>query len=463
MGTKPYYFLILVALTIGFVLIPTGEAESEIEIITISHDNAGIENQIDVVVTNNAGQEIPYSLSITIFSEDLQEAIDLQSSNLVFSIDAMETYETNFGFTIPSSGNYLFNLTLLSNDGNITTTYTEIQQIFYDNNEVSLEDIIQDYYLDIDGANWKYNENIIKLDTLGSEYETGIVLGPFNTFGKEENTLELNTEFERNENGIYSIAYTYDFDSEQLYSTEWTEVYTLDSSTEGIIKVELAEENEIYVRLMATGSEPDENDHWYLTDLNHRFVTVKHQIKLSVNEHYFYTNEQNPELYLNIENTGLFSQQLGNISITVDLYNINNHIESYNFAPVIASGSSQILEIGLPGISDSGNYYCVLNIGLVNEEIYSTTLYSFISVSIDNLGNSELYFEDNEDYVTIETNYNQINLLMESPNVEELSFSSPFEITYLFDDYYIVSLYDNIGNLVISSEESGEHGRIISI
>ena len=54
MGTKPYYFLILVALTIGFVLIPTGEAESEIEIITISHDNAGIENQIDVVVTNNA-------------------------------------------------------------------------------------------------------------------------------------------------------------------------------------------------------------------------------------------------------------------------------------------------------------------------------------------------------------------------------------------------------------------------
>lgn len=462
MGTKPYYFLILVALTIGFVLIPTGGAESEIEIITISHDNAGIENQIDVVVTNNAGQEIPYSLSITIFSEDLQEAIDLQSSNLVFSIDAMETYETNFEFTIPSSGNYLFNLTLLSNDGNITTTYTEIQQIFYDNNEVSLEDIIQDYYLDIDGANWKYNENIIKLDTLGSEYETGIVLGPFNTFGKEENTLELNTEFERNENGIYSIAYTYDFDSEQLYSTEWTEVYTLDSSTEGIIKVELAEENEIYVRLMATGSEPDENDHWYLTDLNHRFVTVKHQIKLSVNEHYFYTNEQNPELYLNIENTGLFSQQLGNISITVDLYNINNHIESYNFAPVIASGSSQILEIGLPGISDSGNYYCVLNIGLVNEEIYSTTLYSFISVSIDNLGNSELYFEDNEDYVTIETNYNQINLLMKSPNVEELSFSSPFEITYLFDDYHIVSLYDNIGNLVISSEDSGEHGRIIS-
>ena len=96
MGTKPYYFLILVALTIGFVLIPTGKAESEIEIISISHDNARLENQIEILITNNDEQEIPYSLSITIFSKDLQEAIDLQSSNLVFSIDAMQTYETSF-------------------------------------------------------------------------------------------------------------------------------------------------------------------------------------------------------------------------------------------------------------------------------------------------------------------------------------------------------------------------------
>ena len=66
MGTKPYYFLILVALTIGFVLIPTGKAESEIEIITISHDNARIENQIEILVINNNEQEIPYRLSIEI-------------------------------------------------------------------------------------------------------------------------------------------------------------------------------------------------------------------------------------------------------------------------------------------------------------------------------------------------------------------------------------------------------------
>ena len=455
MGTKPYYFLILVALTIGFVLIPTGKAESEIEIISISHDNARLENQIEILITNNDEQEIPYSLSITIFSEDLQESIDLQSSNLVFSIDSMQTYETNFGFTIPRSGNYLFNLTLLSNDGNITTTYTETQQTFYDKDEISLEEIIQDYYLDIDGANWKYNDEIIQLINLESEYETGIVLGPLNTFGKEESTLELTTEFDNIGNGIYSISYTSDFDSDQLYSTEWINVYNLDSSTEEIIEIELAEESEIYIRLMASGTNPDENDYWYLTALNHRYITIKHEIKLSIDEHYFYTNGQNPQLYLNIENTGIFNQQLGNISVSVDLYDLNNYIESYSFAPILSSGMSQTLGIGLPGINDSGNYYCVLNIGLVNEEIYSTTLYSFVSVSIDNLGSHDLYFEETDDLITIETDYNQINLLIKSSKAEELSISSPFEINNLFDDYYLINIYDNVGNVIIGSESAG--------
>ena len=215
-----------------------------------------------------------------------------------------------------------------------------------------------------------------------------------------------------------------------MYSTEWTEFYTLDSSTEEIIVMELEEENEVYIRMMATGTDPDENDYWHLTYLNHRHVTVKHEIKLSIDEHYFYTNEQTPVLYLNMENTGLFDQQLGNISVNVDLYDSTDYIESYTFAPIITSGSSQTLEIGLPEIKDPGNYYCILGIGLVNEDIYSTTLYSFISVSIDNLGGTELYFEDYDESVTIETNYNQINLLIESSNAEKLTFSSMLSFCY---------------------------------
>ena len=93
-----------------------------------------------------------------VFSEDLQEEIELESSNLVFSIDGLQTYNTNFSFTIPRSGNYLFNITLLSNnDGVITTSSLEQEYLFYDNLESNLEESIIDYYLDEnDNANWKH-------------------------------------------------------------------------------------------------------------------------------------------------------------------------------------------------------------------------------------------------------------------------------------------------------------------
>ena len=462
MGARLYYFLILVASILGLVLIPTGESESGIEIISIAHDNAKIANNMEIVVTNNAEQEIPYSLLITIFSEHMQQPIDLESPNLVFSIDPMQTYETNFEFTIPSSGNYVFNLTLLSNDGNITTTYANSQQIFYESTPIVLEEIIQDYYLDIDGANWKYNDEIIQLVNLENEYETGIVLGPFSTIGKENNILELGTEFENNANGIFKISYTIDFDSEQLYSTQWNDAYTLDTSTEEIIELELANEDEIYIRLMATGSNPSETDYWYLTSLNHIYVTIKHEIRLSLEEHYFYSTNENPELYLDVQNTGIFNQQLGNISIVTELYSSYGYVESYNIAPSIPSGTTQTLEIGLPGINEPGNYYCILKITLVNEDIYFTTLHSFISVSIDNLGSFELIFEESEDEITIETDYSQINLLIKSSNVDELSFSSPYEITSLLDDYYLLKLYDNVDNLIISSDNTGHHGLVVA-
>ena len=462
MGTRLYYFLILVASILGLVLIPTGESESGIEIISIAHDNARTPNNMEIIVANNAEQEIPYSLLITIFSEHMQQPIDLESPNLVFSIDPMQIYETNFQFTIPSSGNYLFNLTLLSNDGNITTTYTNSQQTFYDSNSVALEEIIQDYYLDIDGANWKHNDEIIQLVNLESEYNTGIVLGPFSTIGKEYNLLELGTEFANDGSGIFTIAYTTDFDSNQLYSTEWTDIYTLDTSTGDIIELELVDESEVYIRLMATGNSPVETDYWHLTSLNHAYVTIKHEIVLSLEGHYFYSTSENPELYLSIQNTGLFDQQLGNISIITELYSSYGYIESYSIAPSIPSGITQTLEIGLPGITEPGNYYCVVKITLVNEDIYFTTLHSLISVSIDNLGSFDLNFEDLGNEMSIETDYNQINLLIKGTNIEELSFSSPSETTHLFQDYYLIRLYDNVDNLIIGSENTGHYGLIVS-
>ena len=462
MGAKSYLFIILVALTVGFALIPTAQAENGIEITSIQHDIARIENSIDLEITNEADEEVSYSLLISVFSEDLQETIELESANLVFSLDPWQTYQNSFPFIIPRSGNYVFNLTLLS-DGEITTSHSEYQYVFYENTNIQLENIIQDYYLD-DGTKWNYDDENEQLELINLEddYETGIVLGPFDTKGSKSNVLEMEMDFDKTESASFTIAYTTDFDSEQLYSTAWNAMYSLDESTTDNIELGLVEEASVYIRLLATGTNADETNFWFLKNMNHRYVTTKHDLEVSIDKHYFYTTDQNPEILVDVENTGLFDQQLGNISVVVDLYSIDGYITSYSRTPNLLSGDSQTLDFELAGIDSPGNYYCKTEVTLVEENIYVSRFDSFISVSLEDLGTFDLTFEDTDSVVSIASDYSQLNLLVESSNIDELSFSSPFEKTNLFDNYYLISITDNSGDLLISSENPGSYGSVLS-
>ena len=463
MGAKSYLFIILVALTVGFALIPTAQAENGIEITSIQHDIARIENSIDLEITNEADEEVSYSLLISVFSEDLQETIELESANLVFSLDPWQTYQNSFPFIIPRSGNYVFNLTLLS-DGEITTSHSEYQYVFYENTNIQLENIIQDYYLDLDGTNWRYDDENEQLELINLEddYETGIVLGPFDTKGSKSNVLEMEMDFDKTESASFTIAYTTDFDGEQLYSTAWNAMYSLDESTTDNIELGLVEEASVYIRLLATGTNADETNFWFLKNMNHRYVTTKHDLEVSIDKHYFYTTDQNPEILVDVENTGLFDQQLGNISVVVDLYSIDGYIASYSRTPNLLSGDSQTLDFELTGIDSPGNYYCKTKVTLVEENIYVSRFDSFISVSLEDLGTFDLTFEDTDSVVSIVSDYSQLNLLVESSNIDELSFSSPFEKTNLFDNYYLISITDNRGDLLISSENPGSYGSVLS-
>ena len=463
MGAKSYFFIILVALTVGFALIPTTQAENGIEITSMQHDNARIENSIDLEITNGADEEVSYSLLINVFSEDLQETIELESANLVFSLDPFQTYQNSFPFIIPRSGNYVFNLTLLS-DGEITTSHSEYQYMFYENMNIQLDNIIQDYYLDLEGTNWRYDDENKQLELINLEddYETGIVLGPFNTKRSESNVLEMEMDFDKTETASFTIAYTTDFDSEQLYSTEWSVMYSLDESTANNIELGLIEEANVYIRLLATGTTADETNFWLLKNMNHRYVTIKHDLEVTIDKHYFYTAEQNPEILVDIENTGLFDQQLGNISVIVDLYSIDGYVESYSRTPNLLSGDLQTLDFELAGIDSPGNYYCKTEVILVKENIYVNRFDSFISVSLEDLGTFDLTFENPDSVVSIVSDYNQLNLLVESSNIDELSFSSPFEKNNLFGNYYLISITDNSGDLLISSENPGSYGSVIS-
>ena len=212
MGARSRLLFLLVAslIGIGFALIPATEAETNHKIESFEHFDAKVENNIEISVENKIDKEIPYSLTVTIFSEDLQQEIDLDSSNLVFTIDGIETHYTNFPFTIPLSGNYVFNLTLLSNDdGEITTSSIEYEKLFYDSIVTNLEESITDYYLDEnDNANWIFNEieDKIELINIENEYNTGIILGPYNTKGNKNNNVIIENDFRKSETAEYTIS-----------------------------------------------------------------------------------------------------------------------------------------------------------------------------------------------------------------------------------------------------------------
>ena len=463
MGARSFFFIILVALTVGLALIPTAKATDGVEITSLQHNSARLENGIDLEISNEADETVDYNLAISVFSEDLQETIQLESANLAFSIDPFQTYQTTFPFTIPRSGNYIFNLTLYSS-GELAITQAEYTYLFYENTNMPLDSIMHDYYLDVDGTNWKYNDENgqIELTNIESNYETGVVLGPFSTEEKENNALEMEIDFDKHESSSFTISYTTDFDSELLYSTEWSDLHSLNEESEDKIELELTDEANVYIRLLATGTDADEMNYWILKNVNHTYVTTKHNLETSIDKHYFYTTEQNPEIFVQIENTGIFDQQQNNISVVVELYSIEGYIESYSRSTDLISGDSQVLDFGLAGINSPGNYYCKTEITLVNEDIYHKQFSSFISISLEDLGTLELAFENPDSIISIESDYKQLNLLVESSNIDDLNFSSPYEKTSLFDNYYLIRVTENNGDLVISSEDSGSYGHILS-
>ena len=452
MGARTKLLFLLVASFLGivFALIPATEAE--IQISQVEHLHTQTENSLNITINNNLNEEIPYSLIINIFSEDLQDNINLESSNLIFTINPLETYEAQFPFTIQLSGNYVFNLTLLSNnDDTITKTYLEQEYLFYDYIQVNLEDIIVDYYLDDENnANWIYNyENQnIELINLNNEYETGVVTGPYDTNGNKNNKITIQHEFIMSLGANYGISYTTNFNQSQLYSTIWNELYTVNESSNEYIELDIEADTSIYLRFLATDINADPEDFWNIKNINYQYVSIKHELEVYIPEHYFFTLEQTPEINLNLTNSGSFDQQLGNITIAVDLFSSNMKIGTYLRTPNIESGESQTINFRFTEIYSPGNYYCNIQIKLVNENIYYEEYNAFLSISMHNI----------EIINPIVSNSENINILIETNNIEELQLDANYQIEQLIHNYFLIEVSDETN--VIYWDQSV---RIISI
>ena len=452
MGARTKLLFLLVASFLGIVLALIPATEAEIHINQIEHLNTQTDNSLNITIINNLDDEIPYSLIINIFSEDLQENINLESSNLIFTISPLETYQTNFPFTIQLSGNYIFNLTLLSNNNDlITKIYLEEEYLFYDYLQVNLEETIADYYLDDeDNANWIYNseKQNIELINLANDYETGIVMGPYNTNGNKNNKLTIQNEFMLSLNTNYTISYTDNFNQSQLYGTIWDELYTINENSNEYIEIEIDAGKNIYICFSATDIDAHSEDFWNIISINYQYISIKHELETYIPEHYFFSLEQTPEVNLNLVNSGSFDQQLGNVTITVDLFRSDGKIGTYLRTPNIESGESQDINFRFTEISLPGNYYCAIQIMLINENIYYEEYNTFLSISMYNI----------EIVNPIISNSEMINILIQTNDIDAFQIDGDYQINTLLDNYFLVEILDKTD--VISWNQSV---RIISI
>ena len=268
MSARRHLHLLLVAslIAILFALAPAKAEESNLNIVGIEHLNSKEQNSIIIQIENYDSSEINCNLMVSIYSEDLTENLPLTDTIAFFSIDSNSNYTHNFSFIIPNSGKYTFNLSLLTESDDVIHEYFYSEKFtFYDYEEYRLEDLIVDYYYDPeDNANWVYDteKDVIELKNIENPYDTGVVLGPFDTLGHSESIISLQFESEKTNSADYTISITTEFNSSEIYGTEWVEVHSVEQEEE--ISLEIPIDSNVFVLLRSKDINPDSEDFWEL-------------------------------------------------------------------------------------------------------------------------------------------------------------------------------------------------------
>ena len=400
MSAKRHLHLLLVAslIVILFALVPAKAEESNLNIVGIEHLNSKEQNIIEIQIENYDNSEINCNLMISIYSEDLTEDLPLTDTIAFFDIDSNSNYMHNFSFIIPNSGEYTFNLSLLTESDDIIQQYFYSEKFtFYDYEEYRLEDLIVDYYYDPeDNANWVYDteKDAIELKNIENSYDTGVVLGPFDTLGHSESIISLQYQSEKTNSANYTISITTEFNSSEIYGTEWVEVHSIDQEEEISLKIPI--DSSVFVLLRSKDINSDSEDFWELNGIHLEKLTIKHSLSIHSQPNYFFGINEKNELNIEIENTGSFDQQLGNVSMVAEIFNQNGIIDSYATLPSIESGESQIIVISIDEALEPGHYFLSLKTTIIDNDLFFEENTYFISVSNYNYGQIDIDLKEQQ-------------------------------------------------------------------
>ena len=466
MSARRHLHLLLVAslIVLLFALVPAEAESAGVEIIKVEHFSIKEENQIEVRAINNNQEIINCNLILTIYSKDLTENIPVSDSITFFDVDANSNYTYIFSFSIPLSGEYLFNLSLLTEKNNTIHQYYQNKIFtFYNTAKFDLEEMIVDFYYDPEeNANWVYDEeeDSIELKNIENSYNAGIVLGPISTVGLAESKLKLDFESRKSADSKYSISVTTNFNSSEIYTTEWTMLNEVDQTNN--ITVDLPCDSIVFILLSGQDSSPDVTNFWKINSIYFEKLSLKHAVDALVQPTYFFEIGKKQEIKFEIENIGSFSQQLGNVSIFNEIRNEGGIIESYMSVASIETGETQEIKVDFDQILDPGNYYLITRITVLNEDIFLEEKISFVSVSNYNYGEFEINIQGENDFFEIRTQNDNVELLINSKDFHNIEIYNDYTFTQLIENFYVVSITETGKNINIGTNSSFS-GRILSI
>ena len=455
MSAKRHLHLLLVASLIVFLfaLLPASAEEKNLEIINLEHQYSKNDNNIQIKTNNYDNEIVNCNLILTVFSQDLMDTLPLDNSITFFNIQPNNSENHNFTFRIPRSGDYTFNATLLVEKNDIVNKYYISEEFtFYDYLEYDLEDTIADYYYDIEeNANWIYNQDKeqIELINIEGEYDTGIVLGPFNTEGLIYSNLNIKYEHLRSNTAEFTISITNNFNRSAIYATQWDIIHYVSDETK--INFETPKTSELFILIRSQDNLLNEDNYWSINQIYLEKLSLKHSLHINHEKHYFFNIDTTPTLNINVKNNGVFDQQLGNISTIFTLISKDKIIRTYLETPSIESEDEQNITIRLNEDLEPGNYYINVETTIIDREHYYEHSLIFISVSNKDLGKHSVHISELQNK-TIKSENNEIQLLLKSSQIDNLRIDKENTIRELIDEYYIIELTTNYQEFTLSTD-----------
>ena len=366
MSTRATGIISLVALLISLALVLTPGSKGEvIDSGEINHFYVNQENNLTIVINNPFAGETEFSLSAELWSHDLQQPIPLPQPDLQFTLAENESSDYAIPFQAYYSGDYSFYISLVMNFDSQPQTIEESWNFtFYD--RLTVIPGSSDQVTFTGGAAWSPEGQEFVLQP-GDNSQVGLVFGPIDSSVYSEPVLEIKHAYSLTADAGFSISYSTDFDPlEKRYTATWHELTALTpGSFDGSTTLLLPPSEHCFIQFEAVIGEPEPVPAWQLHQAEVRGVTPKHELDVSFPEVSFLAYPGEGGISIELTNSGLFTQYLGNISASFEVSWQGETVTSLQQSLYLPAGETRQLNFIL-ALSEPGIYGCQLEIEVLD-------------------------------------------------------------------------------------------------